>query len=253
MVDTMAKRKKKEAAGVPEYMVTYGDMMTLLLCFFVIIVSMSEVKENERFQKVMESIKRAFGYAGGAGHIPGTAPPTNSMTSLFTDLTTHRADMRRGKSAEDGIEGQNPSVQTIRPGTTFNFGGTVAFEPGRARLLDGVKRRLDAFAENIRGYNFKMRISGHATPKPQSHYAPFESLNDLSHARAEAVRKYLIEKGLRPERLTTEACGANDPLKRQAYDEDTKAMNRRVSIIVTEKLVKDYQGEIAPRQEGIVD
>jgi len=253
LVQAMAKRKKKEKAGVPDYMVTYGDMMTLLLCFFVILVSMSELKEDERFQKVLESVKRAFGYSGGVGFIPGNVPPTNTVVSQMSELTVHKAELREGKSADEGIEGQNPSVKTIRPGTEFTFGGAVAFEPGKARLLDGVKKQLDGFAKNVRGYNFKIRIRGHATPKPPRLYAPFATLNDLSYARAEAVRKHLVEKGIRPERMTTEACGAYEPLKRQAYDENTKAMNRRVSIIITEKLVTDFQGETVRQQEGIID
>ena len=52
---------EKSKGGAPEWMVTYGDMMTLLLCFFVIIVSMSEIKKDEKFLQVLESIRSAFG------------------------------------------------------------------------------------------------------------------------------------------------------------------------------------------------
>ena len=58
----MARSKKPEApAGAPAWIVTYGDAMTLLLCFFVIIVSMSEIKENQKFHQVVESLKMTFG------------------------------------------------------------------------------------------------------------------------------------------------------------------------------------------------
>ncbi len=60
-------RKKDNPQGAPDWMVTYGDMMTLLLCFFVILVSMSELRQETRFKKVMESIRQAFGYKGGIG------------------------------------------------------------------------------------------------------------------------------------------------------------------------------------------
>ena len=49
-------RQTGRPKGAPEWLVTYGDAMTLLLCFFVIIVSMSEVKKDERFQRVMERL-----------------------------------------------------------------------------------------------------------------------------------------------------------------------------------------------------
>ena len=47
------KKKNKGGGGAPEWMVTFGDMMSLLLCFFVILVSMSEMKQDQKFQEVM--------------------------------------------------------------------------------------------------------------------------------------------------------------------------------------------------------
>ena len=67
----MARKTKEAPKGAPEWLVTYGDAMTLLLCFFVIIVSMSEVKRDQRFQQVIESLRRAFGgYDGAVGSVP---------------------------------------------------------------------------------------------------------------------------------------------------------------------------------------
>ncbi|MHC4092412.1 MAG: flagellar motor protein MotB, partial [Planctomycetota bacterium] len=58
----MAKKKYKASAGAPAWMVTYGDMMTLLLCFFVLLVAMSEIKQEDKFLQVVESLRHAFGY-----------------------------------------------------------------------------------------------------------------------------------------------------------------------------------------------
>ena len=46
--------------GIPEWVVTFGDMMSLLLTFFIMLVSMSEIKEEERFQAMLESMRRAI-------------------------------------------------------------------------------------------------------------------------------------------------------------------------------------------------
>ncbi|MCK5686085.1 hypothetical protein KAJ27_18275, partial [bacterium] len=59
------KRKKKEKAGCPEYMLTYGDMMTLLLCFFVLLFSFSTV-DKKKFEKIVASFKAALGVLPGA-------------------------------------------------------------------------------------------------------------------------------------------------------------------------------------------
>jgi chemotaxis protein MotB len=49
---------------VPEWTVTFGDLMTILLTFFVMLVSMSEFKKTDRFQRVADSLERRFGGAG---------------------------------------------------------------------------------------------------------------------------------------------------------------------------------------------
>ena len=64
------KKERQVAAGAPAWMVTYGDLVTLLLTFFVMLLAMSEVKKDERFIDFMQAIKAAFGYVGGVRSIP---------------------------------------------------------------------------------------------------------------------------------------------------------------------------------------
>jgi len=239
----MAKKKKKSPEGAPDWLLTYGDMMTLLFCFFVILVSMSEIKEDERFQDVMESIKRAFGYSGGAGWVPGSVPPNNSFDMMKTQLIMRRWQLQIGKSADEGIEGENPSVKTVREGLEYSFGGIVSFEEGKAQLLEKAKEQLAEFTKFFKGMNTKIRVRGHAATIPKERYQPFASLDDLSYARATAVKKFLVEKGISDSRITVEACGDNEPINVQCYDEASRAQNRRVSIIVTENLVDDFRGQ----------
>ncbi len=249
----MAKKKKEAPGGAPEWMVTFGDMMSLLLCFFVIIVSMSEIKQEERFMEVMESIKRAFGYRGGVGFVPALVPPGNTFQPPMPQIIPKKFQLAEGKTKEEGIEGINPSVQTVRKGTEYIIGGLVNFELGKADLLEQYKKQLDSFAENIKGMNNKIRVRGHTARISPNDYRPFASLEDLSYARAKAVAGYLIQKGIRPERITLEACGDKEPVRAQAYDEDSRALNSRVSIILTEKLVDEYKGETMAETGGMID
>ena len=243
------KRKEKKQEGAADWLVTYGDMMTLLLCFFVILVSLSEMKQDERFDKVMESIKRAFGYKGGAGTTPGTTMPNNTFDKKMTQLIMRKFQLQVGKSSQEGIEGENPSVKTIREGLEFTFSGLVSFELGKARLLDRAKKELSDFAIYFKGINTKIRIKGHTAHKPEGTYKPFGSLDELAYARATAVKDFLVQNGIREERITVEACGDNEPLMAQAYDESTRAMNRRVSVIVTENIIQQYKGSTAQSTE----
>jgi len=223
-------------------MVTFGDMMSLLLCFFVILVSMSELKQDQKFQKVKESIKRAFGYQGGVGFVPGHVAPSNTMNKKMIELIMRKYQLQIGKSSDEGIEGENPSVKNIREGLEYSIGGRVHFEPGKAKLLEHARNQLDIFADVIRGMNNKIRIRGHAARLPSRLHQPFTTLDDLSYARGLAVKKYLISRKIRPQRLTIEACGDNEPVRSQAYDNQSRAINDRVSIIITESLMDDYRG-----------
>ncbi len=245
----MARKKQEEAGGAPEWMVTFGDMMSLLLCFFVIIVSMSEIKKDQRFQKVTESIKRAFGYKNSIGVAPGENVPTNTTEEELIDFIIREIELNKGRSKERGIEGEDPSVRKIREGLEFVIGGATSFEKGQARLLDPAREQLRMFCQTQIGMNNKIRVKGHAALKDPSQYPGFASLDELSYARGEAVKNFMIAQGIRPERITVEACGANEPIVQQAYTEEDQAQNRRVAIIVTENLIEEYQGQ-TPENKG---
>ena len=249
----MAKKQKKTEEGAPAWMVTFGDMMALLLCFFVMLVAMSEIKEEDKYKEVVHAIQKAFGYRGGMGLVPGVVSPANTIDMRKSQLLLRKFQMKIGKSTDQGIEGPEPSVKTIREGMEYVVGGLIAFEQGKARLLGRGKAELDLFVQLVHGMNTKIRIKGHAARKPKRMYQPYATLDELSYARAQAVKQYLITKGIRPERLTCEACGTSEPLETEAYDEKSRAKNRRVSLIVTEMLVEDYHQEKPPHSGEFLD
>ena len=247
------KKDKGGGGGAPEWMVTFGDMMSLLLCFFVILVSMSEMKQDQKFQDVLESIKRAFGYQGGTGYVPGDTPPANTNSEEFMNLIMRKFQLQVGKSSDQGIEGEEPSVKTIRDGLEFTIGGQVSFEIGKAQLLEGGRNQLIMISDIIRGMNTKIRIRGHTALISADRHQPFKSLDDLSYARALAVKECLVSQGIRAERITLEACGDTEPLELQAYDDEKRGINDRVSMIVTENLIEKYQGTTSISSQGIID
>ena len=59
--EIMAKRPKKQVHGIPMWFVTFGDMMTLLLCLFILLQMFSELKKDREYQRVVTAIKEAFG------------------------------------------------------------------------------------------------------------------------------------------------------------------------------------------------
>ncbi len=239
----MARKKQEAPQGAPAWMVTYGDAMTLLLCFFVIIVSMSEIKEDEKFQEVMESLRRAFGGSIGAvGNVPIENEPTNKLIARLLELEVPINLDKQGDSEEEGIHGRKIRVTSVRDGIEVVVGGTITFERFSATLLPEGRELIAKTAERLRGYNTKILIRGHTTREPLPEDSIYEDARDLSYARAAAVARELEKNGVRSIRLNLVAVGNTEPLVRQAYMEERRALNRRVEILVTEDLIEDYAG-----------
>lgn len=240
----MALRKKKPVMkGAPEWMVTYGDAMTLLLCFFVIMVSMSEVKEDERFQQVMESLRRTFGgYVGSVGDAPIKNPSTNTLLQELLELEVPVMTDQKGDSEQEGIHGRKMRVTNVRDGLEVVIGGRITFGRFSASLHPEGRELISRTAERLRGYNTKILVRGHATREPLPESSAYDDVRDLSYARVRAVARELIKSGVRPVRLTLVAVGDTEPLVRQAYTEERRALNRRVEILVTENLIEEYAG-----------
>jgi chemotaxis protein MotB len=238
-----ARAKKKEASGgAPEWMVTYGDMMTLLLCFFVIIVSMSEVQKDDRFLQVLESIREAFGSTASLGQVPIEDVTKNSMIQKLMQVVLPPFKQHQGDSDEVSFRARQVRVTDVREGIRIEIGGRITFERFSAALKPEAEDQLARLAEKIAGHNTVIRITGHATKEPLPEDSVYGDNWALSYARAEAVGAALQRHGIRPARLRYVAAGAQAPLEAQAYDEKTRAANRRVEIVVTEALVQEYEG-----------
>lgn len=240
-----SRKQSKPAAskGAPDWLVTYGDAMTLLLCFFVIIVSMSEIKRDQRFQQVVESLRRAFGgYVGAVGAVPIENPSTNTLITQLLELEVPVLTDHRGDSDEEGIHGRKFRVTNVRDGLEVVIGGKISFDRFSGTLKPEARELIIRTAEKLRGYNTKILVRGHATREPLPPDSIYKDARGLSYARAAAVADELERNGVRGVRLLIVAAGDSEPLVRQAYTEERRALNRRVEILVTDELIDDYAG-----------
>lgn len=242
----MAKSKKKQPEapkGAPEWMVTYGDAMTLLLCFFVIIVSMSEIKQDQKFQKVMESLRITFGgYDGAMESVPTNMQASNTLIKMLIELVPKVHTEKTGDTDEEGIEGRKFRVTNVRDGIEIVIGGMITFERFSSTLMPEARALVSKTAQRMRNYNTKILVRGHATREPLPEDSIYPDKRALSYARAVSVAEELERNGVRFERIVVEALADTEPLVNQAYREERRALNRRVEILVTEDLVADYAG-----------
>ncbi|MEM1167379.1 MAG: flagellar motor protein MotB [Planctomycetota bacterium] len=237
----MARRQKKAGPGVPEWVVTFGDMMSLLLCFFILLAAFSELKREVEYQRVLTAVKEAFGYSGGVGVMPTDDPPTRSMIELLESVAQQELkESKVSHSPEQGITGRRTKVSKVPEGTMFTIGGHLTFEPGSAELRETAKDELIKVANLLRGRNNKIAVRGHAAKKLLPADSPFSDLVDLSYFRGKAVADFLIEEGGLEQRVVfIEARGTSEPLNPRQFTPEAQTQNRRVEVIMTEIMVGD--------------
>lgn len=237
------KKKKKGGGGAPEWMVTFGDMMSLLLCFFVIIVSMSELKQDDKFRQVVASLKQAFGYDASIGNTPINTDSINSLIQQLQTVIIPPDISHEGDADVEGIEGRVYKVTDVREGIHIEIGGRITFERFSAVLKQVSIELLGQVADKVRGKNNVIKITGHATREPLPEDNLYTDSIDLSYARARAIADEFVRHGIRSERLRVVAAGSAAPVERDDYTEELRARNRRVEIVVTEALIDEYAGQ----------
>lgn len=244
MAERAKAKKEEQEAGAPAWMVTYGDMMSLLLCFFIMLVAMSEIK-SDKFQKLLESVKKAFGYDLGAEVAPGTNPRTTGVFEKLQMFSTPKGLKNvYGGSESMNVRGKDFLCKNLREkGTCIAVGDKVGFSEGSAEVPREMKDVLDILVEEvIKDYPNRVLIRGHTSAQEAGRGTADWRLSFL---RAQAVGEYFKQKGINPRRFRLSACGSFDPMDTNLTREGRTA-NRRVEIVVSEELVQN----VIPRRES---
>ena len=238
-----------EEIGIPEWVVTFGDMMSLLLTFFIMLVSLSEIKEEETYQALVDSMQRQFGYARTLDALaPGDARPRSSEFSVLA--TTGRAkkkDTAKGGVPEKAPTGEEPLVRIVRPGQMTAVGSVVFFEVGSAEIdqtADGVLKHV---AEQVRGKPQKIEVRGHVSAEFAARTSGTDEAVMLGFRRAAAVRRVLVEReGIKPARFRISSAADSEPMSRTGRT-NAVAQNPRVEVFLLDETVEDLRGTAEER------
>ncbi len=224
-------KKKHGGGGGANWMDTYGDMVTLLLCFFVMLYSMSSV-DQQKWMALVES----FNPDAEAQQNPGGAEGAGQLTQEQVN-----ADIQALYQAmEQYIQQENLTSQisiTAGSGYVFvSFDDTVFFDGDSYVLLDEGKRILDQVAQSIADVGEsidEIRVLGHTAQASAEKPNRPEVDRFLATNRAAVVTVYLQEKNIiDPARLVSVGYGQWRPVADNATA-DGRAQNRRVELLVT--------------------
>ncbi len=246
----MAIEEEESGGDIPEWVVTFGDMMSLLLTFFIMLVSLSEVKQEEKYQALVESMRRQFGHDRSArSMVPGSQRPRNSrMKQMAVSGRAKRMDTMQGGDKIRATVGDNPQVQSLRHAEAANLKNVVFFEYGSSELSEFNRQQLDFVVEEYRGKPLKIEIRGHTSlrplPKGRAHY-------ELAFARCQAVMTYLVAQGILRQRLVLSSAGNSEPL--HLDDVELIGRNDRVEVVMLNQAWQVRAGTRREKEQRVTE
>lgn len=244
----MAKRKKKIKieSGGGNWVTTFSDLMTLLLTFFVLLFSMSNVS-GEKFSAFTTSIQGALvGEAGGGSILEGngishrdtgngqddafeehgTAANTNDIPLAVTQMYEEALKIIE----EEGI-GDQISVSSDQDGVYLDIQESILFDSGEATISEIGQETLDSLTGLLTLSDNDIIVEGFTDNVPIG-TAGYDTNWELSADRAMGVVRYLAEqRGINPSRLSGRGYGEFQPVAPNDTPEN-RAKNRRVNIVL---------------------
>jgi chemotaxis protein MotB len=223
-------RDAEDDENLERWLLTYADLITLLLAFFIVLYSISRIDAG-KFNKVSDALTTAF-RAQTDG--PGLAKDISSEFLINKQL--RRGNLGVLKDQIDKISQQiNLGTQLkteLQPrGLVIRISESAIFDPGKAELKPQAKKMLDLISIQLLKIPNHIRVEGHTDSLPISNER-FKSNWELSTSRATECLRYLIEKhGFPPERIAALGYAEFRPIAPNTTVEG-RAKNRRVDIIV---------------------
>ncbi len=231
-----------EEEGLPpaDWIVTYGDMMSLLLCFFILLVAIAEIKQN-KYEAMVESIRRSFGQNASP---QSPLPNANWMRGLGVSKLRNPAKEKPGGEAKGGEEietprGRHPKTLIIRPGRNPTLGGVIYFDETSSELSPQNRDVLQRTAALLRGKPQKVEIRGHTSTFPLPPDSAYANHWDLAYARCIHTMEYLVQLGIEAKRFRIAVAAQNEPLH-QSPDPLLRKENSRVEVFMLDEFVETW-------------
>lgn len=230
----MAKFREFDMGGRSPWKIIFTDMMTLLLTFFIILVSMSAVDERSRVRAV-ESVQKVFGIANARFNFN----ELHNVDGLSSGAQSTRPEDRLQESRQlIFADNQNMTLRHSESELILEVSSDMLFAPGSASISEVGRVALDRLVPMLINARFPIIIAGHGAPGYSEGVGTslsYERLADnswaLSMDRALAVYRHFIMRGVDKNTLRLESFGSHRP----EYDNATaegRRKNRRVDIVL---------------------
>ncbi|WP_188456514.1 flagellar motor protein MotS [Virgibacillus oceani] len=249
--------KGKKDKGAPKWMVTYSDMVTLILVFFILLFSMSQI-DLVKFEAISDSFRNRMIFDFYPSPVPMDNPTENTSieeSGRNSNEFETPSQLKNINDRDDTIDGKDSlnelmhdvekyldenklnnviSASRNERGVVLVLQELILFDPGEANILEKGEPFLNKIGSLLSKIPNKVKVEGHTDSKPMKSFR-YPSNWELSGARASSVVRYLVNKnGFDESRFTIVGYSDTKPLVPNDSPENM-SKNRRVEIVILEK------------------
>ncbi len=234
----LVRKKKQKKENLERWLLTYADLITLLLAFFVIMYAISTA-DVKKFGRLAASMQKAFNVGVLQGQTdfttideggPTLATITQAMSMEAFEYISKELDTYMKQEGMEGLEGKVTVVMRDE-GIAIILSDNALFASGQAALGSPAKKLLTKISEMLIKLPNEIRIEGHTDNIPPNN-PEFPTNWDLSMARALSVVRFMSEEGMVPaKRLSAAGFAEFHPIVENDSPEN-RAKNRRCEILI---------------------
>ncbi len=239
--------EEEHEEGAPRWMATFADLVTLLMCFFVLMFAMSSTQQDS-FKELIQSLQSALGVSSvpEAGTREGLIMPDEEVE--LEEETEKPPSKSAAKKVEEKVQqevdeivsdvtelimfnklGGMVNVKQNEMGATITISDVVLFPPGESSMTGDGYSIMAKVAKVLAEFPYHIKIVGHTDNKPI--HTPRHSSNwELSADRACEVVRFLIRNGMNPKKISAEGYAEYRPIANNSSSLG-RSKNRRVEII----------------------
>jgi chemotaxis protein MotB len=248
----MARKKNAEAEkeNSERWLLTYADMITLLMLFFIVLYSMSQtdVAKFVQLSQVLETV-----FAGGSWGIFDSKPNAGGKEVFDSGKgllrTNDKYPMMKNKQPEKKKKTYHQVVTMLQPyikadkvrvvstetGITISLNSDLFFDPGSAQIVPENTAVLDTVANVLKNMDNNIRIEGHTDNQPITATHPqFHSNWELSSQRSINILEYFETRSVVSKNMSAVAFGSTRPIENNNIPEG-RAYNRRVDVVIVDE------------------
>jgi len=254
LIQSKSAIESNENEGAPAWVVSYSDMVTLLLTFFILLFAIGET-EQDKFERVVVSLRKALKGSSNLEHDVYSGNQDSQFRAISTDVNQDEIELLAAVKQEmekiisdlqsliesSALDGQITAEMTPR-GAILSISNVAVFPIGQARLTRQGRNTLQNITRILSQFPYHVKVEGHTDNTPIN-TTEFPSNWELSTRRASEIVRFLIDNGISPTQLSAEGFAEFHPVATN-YTSEGRSQNRRVELVISQDDIVESVREI---------